>query len=452
MLPSNRPEGLELYLESLRSNADNWNEIEVVVLVDDVRNYLEIHGNVQIYHYKRSEPLNVSELQNECYRLSTGRWIMLSNDDVVMKTKHWDSLIKKATNIYHDEVALIFPEDGMFGKNLSCFPIISRRVIEAIKFFPQPYRRYKVDDTIFQIFPSHRKIFLGNVLQTHLNDKGKVGFSLPDGRIYPIDREAADFDGALWPKEAHRRMEMADTIQSLTGEMKLAKIMVAIPTMDIVRSSKFYEHYNMLDKPEGTICSFTRGQSPAKARNMLAKLAIEHHCTHIMFIDDDMTFSSDLLTRLFSHNKDVVTALYFKRQYPHEPLIFHNRQPDGSCQFLYPAEGEKGLIEIENCGFGAVLIKTEVFKKMKEPWVTLGEYLKDEWCDDISFFNRVRDLGYKIHCDLDTMCGHMTTVEVKPQIMNGQLIITYNTDGQGNVGFQLPRPEVKEDGVSEVTA
>lgn len=225
----------------------------------------------------------------------------------------------------------------------------------------------------------------------------------------------------------------------------MTKVLIGIPTAEFARRADFYDYVDMMEKPEGTIQSKAHGQSPARNRNLIIGQALEHDCTHIMFIDDDVQVPLDIIPRLLVHDKDIVTGLYLMRNFPHQPIIFDKSLDDGRCLNHFMAEGETGLIPIVNCGLGAVLIKTEVFKKMPKPWITLGEAEPDHWCDDISFFNRARKLGFKLYCDLTVLVGHHASVTVFPVYDNGEWSVAYNTNGPKTVSFPMPRPIIIED-------
>lgn len=219
------------------------------------------------------------------------------------------------------------------------------------------------------------------------------------------------------------------------------KILVGVPTAEMARRADFYDYYNMLERPAGTICTFAHGQSPARNRNLIIEQAIAHECTHIMFLDDDVAFAPTLLSDLMKHSdKDVVTALYLMRNYPHQPIIFDEALEDGRCKHHYPADEKTGLIEIVACGLGACLIRIEVFKALEKPWIRLGELEKDHWCDDIGFFRRVREAGFKLYCDTSIQVGHMAQATVWPQYVDGKWHTMYDTSGKGRVAFPAIRP------------
>ncbi len=218
------------------------------------------------------------------------------------------------------------------------------------------------------------------------------------------------------------------------------KVMIGVPTGNSIRRGDFYDSFLALDKPEDSIIMFSRGQSPAQNRNLIITEALKTNCTHILFLDDDLVFQPDILKRLLSHDKDVVTGLYLMRSYPHFPVLFDEAYDDGKCRFMLLNGHTTELVEAVNCGFGFVLIKTDVFRIMESPWVTLGEIEKDGWCDDVSFFNRVRKAGFKIYCDLTTHAGHAIDMTIWPvKTDNG-----WNTAYVTMTGQSMQIPQLKE--------
>jgi GT2 family glycosyltransferase len=204
------------------------------------------------------------------------------------------------------------------------------------------------------------------------------------------------------------------------------KVLIGLSTTEYIRHASFLPHFLGLTKPDGTLIITVHGQSPATSRNTIAEQAINNDCTHVLFLDDDMIPPPDTLTKLLAHDKDIVSALYLLRTYPHYPAFFDEAFENGFCRYAFLEETrlaklEKGV----NAGLGAVLIKTDVFKNMEKPWVRLGEIIKDGWCDDVGFFNRARAKGYDVYCDLNAPVGHMTNVAMWPELANGKWFTNY---------------------------
>lgn len=215
--------------------------------------------------------------------------------------------------------------------------------------------------------------------------------------------------------------------------------------MEHIRRAEFITHFMGMDKPANSLITAVHGQSPASARNFIIEQALQNECTHVFFMDDDVVMPKDTIDRLLNHDKDIISGLYLMRSFPHYPVLFDEAFPDGKCKFMYLTPDKQGVVPVVNCGFGMVLIKIGVFKKMEKPWVTLGEIEKDGWCDDVSFFNRARKAGFDIHCDLNTIGGHMINVTAWPSFV-GDAWQTQYKHPQGTVAFPQHVPALAEAG------
>ena len=222
--------------------------------------------------------------------------------------------------------------------------------------------------------------------------------------------------------------------------------MIGVPTSDMARQAIFYDYLGILIKPEGTIESKCHGQSPARNRNMIIDQAIEHNCTHIFFIDDDVLLPPDALLKLLESDVDMVTGLYLMRTYPHSPILFAEHSPEG-FRWAQLSPGCTGLVKVESGGLGCCLIKTSVFYKLEKPYIRLGELKseQDHWCDDVGFFNRTRKIGIQLYCDLDVQCGHIASTILRPVYQDGVWYTAYDTQGSGMTltpQLFVPTPEV----------
>jgi len=227
------------------------------------------------------------------------------------------------------------------------------------------------------------------------------------------------------------------------------KVLIGVPTGEYARRADFYDYYNLLSKPVGTMAMFVHGPSPAKNRNQIIDQAIEHKCSHVLFIDDDSAFKSDALIQLLEHDKDIVCGLQLRREYPHQPLIFDHMKSDGQSLYSYLNGDETRLKRIAACGFGFVLIKTTVFEKMEKPWVRIGELDPQEWSDDIGFFKRAREAGVtEMYCDMECRIGHISTMVVWPNKVDGKWYTGYDTRGdEGMLNTPQIMPAIQQTGV-----
>lgn len=97
----------------------------------------------------------------------------------------------------------------------------------------------------------------------------------------------------------------------------------------------------------------------ARNRNQLAQTAIQSGSTHILMLDSDMAFPPDLLIKLLLHGRDIVGVPYPRRSHPYELL----GRPK------YPEQGDQsGVVEMVMLPAGLLLVKTDVFKSLPQPW------------------------------------------------------------------------------------
>jgi hypothetical protein len=148
------------------------------------------------------------------------------------------------------------------------------------------------------------------------------------------------------------------------------------------------------------------------ARNALVEVGLkdvsyldDKPFTHFLWLDADQIFDPDMLLQLARHDLDAVSALYYGRNEPHLPVAFvpHNEDPKGYTQH-HILEIPPVVWEVGAFGFGACLIKREVFEKVPGPhWFTL-----DYRCgEDFSFCREGRMRGIKFHVDGSYKIGHI---------------------------------------------
>lgn len=139
------------------------------------------------------------------------------------------------------------------------------------------------------------------------------------------------------------------------------------------------------------------------ARALLVQSAMDNDCTHILFLDSDLTFPPNTLNRLIAHHKSFVCATYVKRHPPHELL--------GKPEPVQTAE--PGLALMAEVPLGCALISMKVFERLERPHFSYiaGPTPADDISEDIGFCRAVRAAGIPIYCDptLSRELGHLTT-------------------------------------------
>src|SRR5262249_5160425 len=124
-----RPDQLRRFLASIERTAARPDNVEVVLVVDaDERSALEVRSDrLFLRHVVVAPGQTMGALNMAGYSASSGRHLMLLNDDVVACTRGWDTKIRNCFRAFADEILLVHVNDTVFQKALCTFPILSRR-------------------------------------------------------------------------------------------------------------------------------------------------------------------------------------------------------------------------------------------------------------------------------------------------------------------------------------
>lgn len=161
-----------------------------------------------------------------------------------------------------------------------------------------------------------------------------------------------------------------------------------------------------------------------RARQELAEAALKGGFSHIMWLDGDMRFPGDVALKLLEHDKEIVGINYSTRAVP--PL-FTALKRIGDREKGIPAlkcvtmPNSTGLEEVDAVGFGALLMKTSILKRLHEPMGRNGHWFQTRWDDetqmnmgeDVWFCRLARRAGAKVYVDhdLSKLCAHIGSLE-----------------------------------------
>ena len=188
------------------------------------------------------------------------------------------------------------------------------------------------------------------------------------------------------------------------------RVMIAVPCMDQV-PMLFCQSLALLQKPGGCTLAMKAGSLIYTSRNDLATQALRMEADLVFWMDSDMTFAPDTLLRMIDtlqeKDLDILTGLYFRRVQPYSPVLFDRLDISGdACEWSEFEEIPDGLFEVGGCGFGCVLMRTDVFLDVQGKFGTMFAPLGNNG-EDVAFCWRARQCGYKIWCDPSVECGHV---------------------------------------------
>ncbi|MDA9302749.1 hypothetical protein N9578_01520 [bacterium] len=189
-----------------------------------------------------------------------------------------------------------------------------------------------------------------------------------------------------------------------------AKVAICIPVRDSVTAA-FSFSLAMLMKKCGdsglkTTLHMVMGSEIASQRQQLAQQALETDCSHILWLDSDMTFPASILDNLLSSKKDIIACNYSTRVKPYRPVAFTS-----TVDMDERLEEKNGIHPVVAVGFGCMLIKRSVFENMDLPYFSV-EWNKDYTSltgEDLYFCNKARSSGFKIYidCDMSNKISHI---------------------------------------------
>jgi hypothetical protein len=151
-------------------------------------------------------------------------------------------------------------------------------------------------------------------------------------------------------------------------------------------------------------------------RDALALAAVDGGYSHLVFLDADMVWPTDVVSRLLAHHaKGIVSGLYLTKKWPHHPVAM--RRPiyndlRRAWDYYYDEAGvdAQTLRPVDLVGMGCTIIPVEVFRRFTRPWF---KYLADasgfhKISEDVWFCQAARAQGCPIWLDPTIVCKHDT--------------------------------------------
>ena len=193
----------------------------------------------------------------------------------------------------------------------------------------------------------------------------------------------------------------------------MQSVLIAIPTAKYIESETFKSIFD-LDVPDNVKVDFRyfTGYQIDHIRNNIASSAGSYD--YLFAVDSDMSFPPDTLTRLLSHDVDLVSGIYMKKRLDPVEFEIYRKDTQGTLKSFSPLGNQ--LFEIDACGFGCVLIKTSVFSRIDNPYFFNTSYDTNvlSLSEDLFFCKKLRYAGIKMWADPMVVCGHIGPYTFKP--------------------------------------
>jgi hypothetical protein len=209
--------------------------------------------------------------------------------------------------------------------------------------------------------------------------------------------------------EAATKLQL-NTMQPVPPQAPKKKILIAIPNKNLIEADTFKSIYD-LEVPDGyeTVFQYFYGYQVEQVRNLIADWVIKGPYDYLFAVDSDISFPPDTLKKMLAHNKDMVTGLYIQRiPGKHCIEVMRRNEHGGVSHVPWEELKGRGLVEVDSCGFGCVLVKKDVFTSIEYPHFLYKSALDHRYTisEDVYFCLKAREKGKQIWADTTILCGH----------------------------------------------
>ena len=171
----NRPDGMNLFVNSVFESASNPDSVEIVFYIDnddlpskERADKLKEKYNINYIFGKR---IFQSQTINECCKLAKGDIFFLGADDILVETDNWDNIVVNAFDKIEDKIALFYGYDNRIPpKLMGTHPIIHRKWYEVVgHIFPPNFDKGGSDIYVNRTASKLNRQFFLNIYTPHLH-------------------------------------------------------------------------------------------------------------------------------------------------------------------------------------------------------------------------------------------------------------------------------------------
>ena len=203
----------------------------------------------------------------------------------------------------------------------------------------------------------------------------------------------------------------------MSSTWEKVKVGICIPTAGLIRAAAAFSTYQVVGmlaqrklwaeaREQGLVMFMREGSGIAANREKMVLEALALDCTHILFIDDDMSFEPQAFASLAGRRLPIVGCNYRMRFPPAEFTALHLDRSRGR---MSTTAESSGLEPADYMGFGLCLIEARVFRALERPWF-LPTYIEGVYTtEDLPFYWAARKGGFTAFVDQDAskLIGHI---------------------------------------------
>ena len=154
----------------------------------------------------------------------------------------------------------------------------------------------------------------------------------------------------------------------------------------------------------------------------------------LLQLDTDHVFAPDVLIRMIrlaeKNNLPVLSAIYQYKHPPHQPVM-GLWAGEAHLNPIVDWDPEAETVQVGACGAGCLLVRKEVFKRVKRELKEAPFAIRPGLSEDYSFFKRCQELGIPVHVAPKIECHHTirTILSVQDYVPAGNVKKVQQKDG-----------------------
>ena len=404
------------FVDFLQTLCDTKSVGEIIIIDNDIskRPPAAVLSNSKINLLNFGQNIYVNPAWNMGVDLSRNDRLCIVNDDVVFDTavfQHLQDRLSGDVGLFGlcpgvadfnqipvtDGNIEIVPWSGQHTYGFGCLMFLHKKSWTRI---PKGLDIYFGDDFIFNLQLTQGK---KNYLITNMKHFTQFAATTSDSNLTSgfLERERMIYD-----QIKNTPVEIVEPVKEPTVKKR---ILIGIPTARNIEPDTFKSIYDLV-VPEGyeTTFQFFYGYNIDQVRNLIADWVVNGF-DYLFSVDSDIAFPPDTLSKLLSHDKDLVSGLYIQRKPGQHILeIYEHTTNGGVTNMPYGKLKDRSLVEIAGCGFGCVLVKAEVMRAIGYPQFKYHSAINhaNTVSEDVDFCTKARDKGFKMWADPSVLCRH----------------------------------------------
>ena len=215
-----RPSGLQRMWHSALATADKPDSIELVCYIDH-DDCMALRGlrlaatkHAQQVYAVVGDRTSLSKSWNMTWQCARGNIFMMCADDVVFRSKGWDSIVKDTMDINKDNIAFVYGRDGVRNEELGTLSFVHKNWTNILNYYvPEVLYANGVDLWLHQLADSiKRRYYRPEIFIEHMHSDYNKSFK--DGTYMERkEREKNINFEELWDETASLRLEDTKKLQ-----------------------------------------------------------------------------------------------------------------------------------------------------------------------------------------------------------------------------------------------